>query len=306
MNSTLELTQDLQLFTSSQIKFFFYAMPVQVHTVFPSSGTFLGGTNVTIYGDQFVDSNAGSLGEWLVCVFSGNKMVVAKFVSATEVTCVTPAMQGDALMNTTIELSFSGGQAAISRRFQYFPSAATVQSTSPASSNMLGGVLVQVFGSGFVNTGAVTVRIGPSSAPATFVNATLLHFTVPRLFNSKCHVKKYCYDETVSKEGSANGAVLCSSSNRATHSPYANYTTGIVDSVKHCSVSVLSGFLTTCARELHCHPVVVTAIYVALPTVHQSKPNGSNSSRKILPSEMWAPHHTMEHLSLTFACFHQV
>eukprot|EP00656_Telonema_subtile_P054289 TRINITY_DN8079_c0_g1_i1.p1 TRINITY_DN8079_c0_g1~~TRINITY_DN8079_c0_g1_i1.p1 ORF type:complete len:1513 (+),score=239.33 TRINITY_DN8079_c0_g1_i1:329-4867(+) len=222
VEAVLEVTQDSQLFTTSDIKFHLYPN-VSVHSLFPFSGSSAGGTNVTITGANFGDSNSGATGEWLVCDFSLGGRVIGRFLSSTQIVCMSPAIQAVAPVNVTLAVSFSGGADPSVLQFQYFSNDVTVHGTQPQSSNIVGGVTVRLQGTNFIDTGSVAVRVGTSEVPATVISSSELEFTSPVLYSSKCYIKQYCWSESISVEAQGS-SVACSTTNRATHSPYGNYT----------------------------------------------------------------------------------
>eukprot|EP00658_Telonema_sp_P-2_P079723 TRINITY_DN7782_c0_g3_i2.p1 TRINITY_DN7782_c0_g3~~TRINITY_DN7782_c0_g3_i2.p1 ORF type:complete len:1218 (+),score=165.96 TRINITY_DN7782_c0_g3_i2:127-3780(+) len=255
-----EVTQDLQGFTTSGIQLNFYSPP-HVLSLFPDSGPTSGGTNITITGTGFVDSNQGRAGSWLACTWFGLGQHLARFIDSTRVVCTSPASpQILEHQNSTFSISFSGGQQGVSLRFQYFPDTVKVLGSLPDSSTGAGGARVRVRGHNFVDTGSIRVQLGPWQVDAEFVSAEEVSFVVPTHYVTQCHVKKFCYLEQVNTKDTPESSALtnypaCSVSNRATHSPYANYTDGIQPlNIRWCSDS--SGGIANRPPTIGCDTVL--------------------------------------------------
>ena len=60
-----------------------YIRAAQIHSVQPRSGPISGGTNVTVQGSNFMESDS------VFCRF-GDKIVHAEYISASSVSCVSP------------------------------------------------------------------------------------------------------------------------------------------------------------------------------------------------------------------------
>ena len=244
ISAILEISQDRQQFTSSLIDFKFYRTPTRVDSIFPVAGPVLGGTNVTVTGDSFINSNNGKISQWLQCVFSPGGTVQAQFVSAKQVVCTSPPLA--AVQHTAVSLSVSlaGGQHLMlaSAPFQYFPDFVVVSGSTPQSSDMKGGPVINVLGLGFVDTKAIVVKFGATDVPAHFVSPSIIQARAPALYNYQCSVKQDCWLNKISAEATQPAGVeACTSANRATHSPYAKLAAGTADktSIQFCSVSDL-------------------------------------------------------------------
>jgi hypothetical protein len=133
--------------TSSADLFTYVAAPT-VTGVTASSGTWLGGTVVTITGTNF---------SGLVSVsFGGTPAAALTVNSATQIAATTPAAW-PGLVDVTV--TTTNGTSALSTADQFtFTSPVTVTGVAPALGPLAGGTVVTITGSGF--TGATSVSFG--------------------------------------------------------------------------------------------------------------------------------------------------
>ena len=137
-----------------------------VNSITPNSGPEPGGTAVTINGSDFASGATVDLG--------GNACTGVGFVSASELTCTTPAGTGTVDVTVTNPDTQSDTLAAAFTYIQPPTIAAIAPSTGPAA----GGTAVSVSGSDFVSGATVTVG-GNACAPVVFVSPSQLDCTTP-------------------------------------------------------------------------------------------------------------------------------
>ncbi|KAL9189515.1 hypothetical protein ACHAXT_009190 [Thalassiosira profunda] len=109
----------------------------------PSSGSLLGGTEISLVGKSFVATDA------MLCRFGRLGSSPAAFVSSTEVTCSTPDMSKDVdeVTEVGVSVSLNGvDYPEAAARFHFTPPA-TIHSMFPAQGSVNGGTEVHVFGS---------------------------------------------------------------------------------------------------------------------------------------------------------------
>jgi large repetitive protein len=142
-----------------------------VTSVSPTSGSDAGGTSVTITGTDFTGATAVTFGGTAASSFS--------FVSATQITAVTPAGTAGAV---DVAVTTPGGTATDVGAFTYTAPAPTpaptVSSVSPTSGPVAGGTSVTITGTDF--TGATAVTFGGTAATSvTVVSATQMTAVTP-------------------------------------------------------------------------------------------------------------------------------
>ncbi|OYW70494.1 MAG: hypothetical protein B7Z37_30570, partial [Verrucomicrobia bacterium 12-59-8] len=124
-----------------------------------------GGTLVTINGTNF----SGATG----VTFRGLAATSVTVVSATKITCTTPAASAG---TASVVVTTDGGSNAPNSLFNYMPPQPTVTGTSangesPGVGSTLGGSLVTITGTDFIGVGGVTI----GGVPAT--NVTVISET---------------------------------------------------------------------------------------------------------------------------------
>jgi hypothetical protein len=153
---------------------FTYLAEAEVWRAIPSWGPPSGGTAVVLVGDNFVDTEA------LSCLFDGEVSGAARWLSAGQVECISPADSANQTarpVNVTVTLN--GLESVKSTaEFEYYPGA-TVSSISPASGPSSGGTLVTVTGANFRSSCLLQCRFGNLSVPATPINETLVQCRSP-------------------------------------------------------------------------------------------------------------------------------
>lgn len=112
-----------------------------IYVLTPTSGSKAGGTSVTLLGDGFV--------EGLSIRFDGIEGTSVAWISAQEVTCLTPAHSPGAVSATLINPD--SGETSFPNAFTYLdeeapPTEPTVKGPSPSGSPLEGGTSIQVDG----------------------------------------------------------------------------------------------------------------------------------------------------------------
>jgi hypothetical protein len=139
--------------------------------VSPSSGSRSGGTVVTVFGANFVDSDS------LACRFGASRVVSAAFVSPSRLECAAPSWHSSAAV--TVEVSMNGVDfTAEGVVFQYF-SQPEVASFSPSAGGVDGGTAVVLFGSNFTSSALLSCRFGWTVVPASFIAADTVICVAP-------------------------------------------------------------------------------------------------------------------------------
>lgn len=143
---------------------FEYADPVQVTAVEPSSGNWLGGERVTVYGAGFTED--------AVVLIGGRAALAVTHVDDGTLTAITPeGTPGKA----DVHVSTSEGIARLREGYVYVgadlpASAARIVSVSPAHGPVAGGTAITITGSGFVPGAAV--HVGALAASAVVVDGS--------------------------------------------------------------------------------------------------------------------------------------
>ena len=137
-----------------------------VSSVFPSAGPPAGGTTVSVYGAGFADG--------ATVTFGATAAASVTFVSATELTVVTPA--GTLGLVAVTVTNPGGGAASLGGGFK-FALAPTLNTVSPDVGLPAGNTAVTLTGTGFL-PGAV-VDFGSQVVPATFLSTSTLTAVSP-------------------------------------------------------------------------------------------------------------------------------
>ncbi|MDR2064007.1 MAG: IPT/TIG domain-containing protein [Candidatus Nomurabacteria bacterium] len=129
---------------------FSYFPPPTITTVSPDSGSTAGGTPVTISGTNFIANNTTSVSRVTVGGQNCTSLVV---ISATEITCTTPAGTAGLADVTVYSL---GGNAVLAGSFLYAPPPSVTKVSLPAVKLSSGGKIT-ITGSNFINVSSVTI-----------------------------------------------------------------------------------------------------------------------------------------------------
>ena len=140
--------------------------PTTVTGLSPTFGPALGGTFVTISGTGFTGASAVDFGTTKVSSFT--------VASATSITTMSPA--GTGVVDVTV--TAPSGTSPVNPPADQFTYGPTVTFVSPNSGPSLGGITVNVNGTGF--TGATSVNFGTAQVTSvTVVNANLITVVSP-------------------------------------------------------------------------------------------------------------------------------
>jgi hypothetical protein len=193
----VEVSNDGVSFTRSGVVLEYY-VSASVNWVRPTHGPEFGSTGVTVYGSHFKRS-AG-----LLCRFGTTVVAAARYVSTTEIVCVTPSVlssenvrpggsvagegggAGGSVTSTgsvTLEVSNNNGTSWSDNRalFTYDP-AVIVRALTPATGPATGGTEVLILGSNFLDTedaGELRCRFDGVVVPAYYVSPTELFCDTP-------------------------------------------------------------------------------------------------------------------------------
>ena len=136
-------------------------------TVNPTSGPTGGGTLVTIAGGTNFDTGA-------TVTFGGQPATGVTLVSASSITCYTPAGTGSVGITVT---NIDGTSGSLSSAYTYVSGLGLV-SVAPASGAVSGGTLVTLTGTGFSSGDTVTFA-GAAATGVTIVSATRITCLTP-------------------------------------------------------------------------------------------------------------------------------
>lgn len=135
--------------------FFEYVSDIELLKIFPTIGKVLGGTETTIYGENFV------LNAKAKCQF-GSSIVRAKVLSSTQILCKAPRAQVQ--MQVQVKVSLNSG-VDFSRKFVMYEYAnlPVVTELVPKFGSALGGTFVSVYGRHFTDTSVCRFESGHTS-----------------------------------------------------------------------------------------------------------------------------------------------
>ena len=149
---------------------FVFGTAPTVSSASPANGPASGGTSITITGTDFVSGATVTVG--------GAACTSVVFVSATSLTCTTPAGTAGARDIVVTNPSTLAGTGAGAFTFDPVPTVPTVSSVSPANGPASGGTSISITGADFVSGATVTVG-GAACTSVVFVSATSLTCTTP-------------------------------------------------------------------------------------------------------------------------------
>ncbi len=178
------------LLTSNGVDFvvgvlvFHYVKPMVVVSSSPPSGPDIGGTVVTVLGQQ-LDAPAAAFGYTLRCRFGAFPHQAAVRVSDTEVRCTTPAITVTEAypvpVTVPLDLSANGLDFTSSGLTFTYTAPVVVLHVFPNYGPAIGGTNVWVTGRHFVSSSNLLCRFGAGSAPfsAAFVSPELVRCVAP-------------------------------------------------------------------------------------------------------------------------------
>ena len=92
---SVEVTTNGADYSEDMVQYRYFASPAISHVI-PSSGPTEGGTVVSVYGRNFVDSDT------LYCRFGNSTSVLGRWISGDRIECTTPSMvAGDIVISMT-------------------------------------------------------------------------------------------------------------------------------------------------------------------------------------------------------------
>ena len=157
---------------------FTFLKEIDVLYTSPSSGSFFGGTEISIIGKSFVST------ENLTCQFGDFDVSKAAFVSSTEVTCVTPDVSKVTLSSVDfdVRISLNGvDYSPASAPFRFTPRAA-IYGIYPDQGSISGGSEVSVKGNNFfssISSNTAICIFGSITVPASILSSEELTCVSP-------------------------------------------------------------------------------------------------------------------------------
>jgi len=142
-----------------------YDNPPSIASVFPNAGQLAGGTAITITGADFSAGATVDVG--------GSACTAVTIVSATSITCTTPANPAGAVTITITNADTQTGNLASAFTYQAAP---TITSIAPTTGALAGGTAITITGTGFVAGAAVDLG-GSTCTGVTVVSPTSLTCT---------------------------------------------------------------------------------------------------------------------------------
>jgi hypothetical protein len=153
--------------SSSAFSSFTYITPPNITGISPSSGSTLGGTNVTITGTNFTGATS--------VTFDGLAATSINVVNSTTITCITPAHITGVV---GIIVTTGGGPSTIFASSFTYNTPPNITGISPLTGSTAGGTSVTITGTSF--TGATSVTFGGVAATSlTVVDSTTITCITP-------------------------------------------------------------------------------------------------------------------------------
>ena len=154
-----------QQYTDTDVDYMYYAAPVVLHSSQPSSGPVSGNTQLTIYGDNFIETNL------ITCFFDFPNANVSGFVSPDgNVICRSPnSVRGPAtgVGGAIVKVALNGQQfTATHLPFRFYEDVSVTQ-VLPDSGSFKGGTELVVSGEKYVETGEIACRFGVGAYDST-------------------------------------------------------------------------------------------------------------------------------------------
>ena len=156
-NNGEDLTQSSALFA--------YINAFEIQSIEPTSGPTLGGTLITIFGQNFVNTTT------LYCQFGYTK-VIATYVSSDKIKCVSPIANSTDIVSLKIVYNTGSEFLLVPHKFKYYlPEIIYSISPSSVSAELNKTVYVFVTGENFMNTPSLRCKLqGHAPTPAVWVS----------------------------------------------------------------------------------------------------------------------------------------
>eukprot|EP00960_Hanusia_phi_P038873 753644-Hanusia_phi.AAC.4 len=181
---------DGQSFTTAKIRFKYFPH-LQIDRVLPSSGPVNGGTQLTVYGQGFVDPGSLEKLWFLYCVFTRGfpktrYHTVAYYVNTSAVTCSSPfnlSAPGDLTVDISLNREFEDDQlsgSSVTFVVYFNPFIKVLQNSF---SSIKGNQVITVIGGNFRNYSTISCRFGSQSnvVRATFATSSQIFCLSPPL-----------------------------------------------------------------------------------------------------------------------------
>jgi len=161
---------------SDTAQVFRYDPPMAVTGVTPSIGTRFGGTQVTVFGENFMNSAN------LRCRFThrvGSVTSAARWLSSTLVVCKFPGHAGSESGESAVAISANAVDYTLSKVIFLSSSPPIVTSIHPTVGGADGGSIVQVQGKHFMENSDLSCMFGSARVTAKFVSDTQIECISP-------------------------------------------------------------------------------------------------------------------------------
>ncbi|GMH66707.1 hypothetical protein TL16_g04487 [Triparma laevis f. inornata] len=156
--------------TKSEMLWKYHAV-VKVLNAYPRSGPNKGNTTVLLNGRNFVDSPG------LSCKFGVSENVQARFISSTQVSCVTAEVETTGSVDVSVSLNGADFSASVTSF--YFDAPIQVASMTPTFGPVRGGTVVVLTASNLRWTGAVSCKFGDSIVVGSVLSNSEISCVVP-------------------------------------------------------------------------------------------------------------------------------
>ena len=166
----LQVTTNGNDFTLPGLAFTFTSS-LTVTSILPISGTHNGGTLVTVFGSNFIDSSS------LTCHFGTAAPVLARWVSSIQLECVSPAQSPG---TASLEVSNNGQDKTNDGIKFLYAGRPVVWSLEPSHGPLRGSTKVSVSGQHLAFSNDLECRFGLVSVPASFAAGNKVECDSPR------------------------------------------------------------------------------------------------------------------------------
>lgn len=150
---------------------FYYNKDIVVESAWPLAGPESGNTAVTIAGAGFADTRE------ILCEFGPvGTLVPGTWVDSSTLSCISPPHMPGVV---PLRLSMNMQQFVETGLSFVYLVQSTVRTITPSSGPRHGGTLVEVAGTAFINSTAMSCRLGGRNLPAVFVDSEHVRCTTP-------------------------------------------------------------------------------------------------------------------------------